>query len=69
VLVSKRVLDIQAESLKMLQAFQLAHSNWDIRWWKNGYMTSQSELGHALPVSEAGWKTWNTVCSCHLRIP
>ena len=32
----QRVSDIQAESLKMLRAFQLAHSNWDIRWWKNG---------------------------------
>lgn len=34
-----------------------------------GSTNSSSDLGHALPLSEAGYQTWNTVCICHLHIP
>lgn len=34
-----------------------------------GSTTSPSALGHALPLSEAGYQAWNTVCICHLHIP
>lgn len=34
-----------------------------------GSMTSPSDLGLDLPLSEAGYQTWKIVCICHLHIP